>query len=76
MALSLRFYIDPETSDPHIYNHGVAEHEVEDVIILPSEDRRGREGSRIAIAQTQEGHYIRVVYVRRRDPHHIFVITA
>ena len=55
MALSLRFYIDPETGDPHIYNHGVEEQEVEDVIILPNEDRRGREGSRIAIGQTQKG---------------------
>ena len=61
MALSLRFYIDSETGDPHIYSHGVEEQEVEDVIILPSEDRRGREGSRIAIGQTQEGRYIRVV---------------
>ena len=34
MALSLRFYIDPETGDPHIYNHGVEEQEVEDVIIF------------------------------------------
>ena len=76
MALSLRFYIDPETGDPHIYNHGVEEQEVEDVIILPNEDRNGREGSRIAIGQTQEGRYIRVVYVRRRDPDHIFVVTA
>ena len=31
MALSLRFYIDPETGDPHIYNHDVEEREVEDV---------------------------------------------
>ncbi len=55
MALSLRFYIDPETGDPHIYNHGVEEQEVEDVIILPNEDRRGREGRALQSDKPKKG---------------------
>jgi len=29
--MKIRFYIDPETKQPHIYNHGVSESEVESV---------------------------------------------
>ena len=29
--MNIRFYEDPETGLPHIYNHGVTEDEVEDV---------------------------------------------
>ena len=32
-------YIDPETEQPHIYNHEVREDEVEDVLRKPGEDR-------------------------------------
>ena len=46
------YYIDPETKQPHIYRHGVAEPEVEDVIRRPMEDRPGREGSRVALGRT------------------------
>jgi hypothetical protein len=27
MPMDIRFYIDPETSQPHIYRHGVTEEE-------------------------------------------------
>ncbi len=30
--MKIRFYIDPETSLPHVYKHGVDESEVEDVL--------------------------------------------
>jgi hypothetical protein len=72
----IRFYLDPETRAPHIYNHGVTEEEVEDVIRLPGEDRPGREGSRIAIGQTRTGKYLRVIYVPDPEPESVFVITA
>ena len=42
--MKIRFYIDPETGQPHIYNHGVREDEVEDVLGKPGEDRPGRNG--------------------------------
>lgn len=30
--MMIRFYIDPETGQPHIYNHGIREDEVADVL--------------------------------------------
>ncbi len=53
--MNVRFYIDPETDLPHIYGHQVDEHEVEDILRRPGEDRPGREGSRVAIGQTKAG---------------------
>ena len=75
-APSLRFYIDPRTGQPHIYNHSVTEEEVQDVLDCPVEDRRGADGVRIAVGQTQSGRYLRVVYVRDPSPGSLFVITA
>lgn len=46
--MDLRFYIDPETDEPHIWNHGVSEEEVAEVLQAPLEDRAGRDGSRVA----------------------------
>lgn len=74
--MKIRFYIDPATNLPHIYNHQVDEREVEDVLNRPGEDRPGREGSRIAIGQTQAGRYLRVIYVPDPAPDSVFVITA
>ena len=71
----VRYYCDPESGLPHIYNHGVKEHEVEDVLRRPGEDRPGREGSRIALGQTRSGRYLRVIYVVDAD-FAVFVITA
>ena len=74
--MNIRFYIDKETDAPHIYKHGVYEYEVEEVLRKPGEDRRGREGSRIAIGQSQTGRYLRVIYVPDPEPESLFVITA
>ena len=51
--MNIRFYLDPETGLPHIYQHDVSEDDVEDVLRRPGEDRQGRDGSRVAIGQTQ-----------------------
>ncbi len=72
--MKVRFYVDPETEAPHIYNHDVDEDEVLDVLANPAEDRPGREGSRVAIAKTRAGRYLRVIYVP--EPGGVFVITA
>ncbi len=72
----VRFYIDPETGEPHIYNHEISEEEVEDVLRHPGEDRPSREGSRAAIGQTDSGRHLRVIYVTDPDPGSVFVITA
>ncbi len=74
--MKLRFYIDRGTGLPHIYKHGVEEHEVEDVLLRPGEDRPGQEGSRVAIGQTRAGRYLRVIYVPDPEPASVFVITA
>ena len=74
--MELRFYLDPETNQPHIYQHAVSESEVEDILLEPLEDRSGTEGSRVASGQTSAGRYLRVVYVPDRSPGSAFVITA
>jgi uncharacterized DUF497 family protein len=70
--MNLRFYLDPETRDPHIHDHGVQAHEVEEVLRSPSEDRVGRDDSRVAIGQTQGGRYLRVIYKRDLEPDSFF----
>jgi hypothetical protein len=74
--MELRFYIDPETREPHIYRHAVSEDEVEEVLEKPHEDRRGEEDSRVALGQTMAGRYLRVVYIPDPGRRSAFVITA
>jgi hypothetical protein len=74
--VTLRFYIDPATDEAHIYNHDVDEYEVADILARPGEDRPGRDGSRVAIGQTQSGRYLRVIYVPDPEPGSVFVVTA
>ena len=73
---NVRYYIDPETGVPHIYSHDVAEHEVEEVLARPGEDRHGEEVSRVAVGQTDAGRYLRLVYVPDLEPGSVFVITS
>jgi hypothetical protein len=74
--MKIRFYLDASTRLPHIYCHEVSEDEVEQVLKNSGEDRPGRDGSRVAIGQTQGGRYLRVIYVRDPKPDSVFVITA
>ena len=74
--MGIRYYMDPETGEPHIYKHGVSEAEVEEVLTRPLEDRPGREGSRVAIGKTRSGRYLRVIYVPDSRARGIFVVTA
>ena len=71
-----RFYIDPVTGAPHIYNHEVAEGEVIEVLEKPGEDRAGSAGSRVALGQTASSRYLRVIYVPDRKPDSVFAITS
>lgn len=73
---NIRYYSDPETGLPHIYNHDVNENEVEDVLRRPGEDRQGAEGARVAVGQTEAGRYLRVIDVPDPEPGSVFVITA
>ena len=74
--MHIRFYLDPETGEPHIYGHGISEEEVEDVLRHPVEDRSGWEGARVALGRTRAGRYLRVIYVPDPEPESVFVITA
>jgi hypothetical protein len=74
--VKIRFYIDPETGQPHIHRHGISDSEVEEVLARPAEDRPGRDGSRVTIGQTTRGRYLRVIYVPDPEPNSAFVITA
>jgi hypothetical protein len=59
-----------------IYNHGVREDEVGDVLRKPREDRPGNEGSRVAVGKTSGERYLRVIYVPDPIPQSVFVITV
>ena len=74
--MQIRFYLDPTTGLPHIYNHDVDEAEVEEVLANPDEDRPGDKNSRIAIGRTEAGRILRVIYVRDPKPDSVFVVTA
>ncbi len=74
--MKLRFYMDRHSGLPHVYNHGVREQEVEEVLRHRGEDRAGKEGSRVAVGRTEAGRYLKVIYVREREPDSNFVITA
>ena len=74
--MQIRYHIDPTTGLPHIYRHDVSEQEVEDILGRPLQDIRGRDDSRIAVGQTGEGRYLKVIYVPDSVPDSVFVITA
>jgi len=74
--VNIRFYVDPVTGLPHIYNHDVDESEVAEALANTDEDRPGTKDSRIAIGRTQAGRILRIVYVRDPQPDSLFVITS
>ena len=74
--MEIRFYLDPTTGQPHIYNHDVDEEEVEEILKNPGEDRPGQKRSRVAIGRTAAGRYLRIVYTRGPERDGVFVITA
>jgi hypothetical protein len=74
--VNVRYYVDPDTSQPHIYRHAVTELEVESVLGAPWEDRSGTGDSRVALGQTSAGRYLKVIYVPDPEPNSVFVITA
>lgn len=74
--MQIRYHINPTTGLPHIYDHFVSEPEVEDILGRPLQDIRGRDDSRIAIGQTGDGRYLKLIYVPDPIPDSVFVITA
>ena len=74
--MQVRYYLDSDTDRPHIWNHGVAEAEVEQILHHAGEDRPGARGARVALGQTESGRYLRVIYVPDAETESVFVITA
>ena len=74
--MEVRYYCDPESGLPHIYDHGVTEAEVESVLSSPMEDGPSSRDSRQAIGQARSGRYLRVIYVPDDDGAGVFVVTA
>jgi hypothetical protein len=74
--MNIRFFIDPQTEVPHIYEHRVCEEEVKQILFNPAEDRPGKDGSRVALGRTSAGRFLRVIYVPDPEPNSVFVITA
>jgi hypothetical protein len=74
--MEVRYFLDPDTGQPHIYGHGVSEQEVEEVLRGRGEDLRAARGSRRKIGQTAAGRILQVFYVPDEEPESVFVITA
>jgi hypothetical protein len=74
--MDVRYYLDPETGLPHIYQHGVTEAEAEWILAHAVEDEPCSGSARQALGQTVEGRYLRVIYVPDDDGDGLFVVTA
>jgi hypothetical protein len=74
--MEVRYYLDPETDQPHIYSHGVTEGEVEEVLRASGEEYEAARNSRMKLGQTAAGRYLQVIYVPDQEPESVFVITA
>ena len=49
--MSIGFHIDAESGEPHIFNHGVEEREVEDILASPGEDVQGEKVHELQLAR-------------------------
>ena len=74
--MELRFWIETESGLPHMYDHGVTEEEVQQVMRGRGEEFPGSDDSRIRLGQTEAGRYLQVVYVPDADGESAFVVTA
>lgn len=74
--MDIRYYIDPETDEPHIFEHGVSEEEVEQVMYGSGEDLPAKRGARMKLGRTAAGRYLQVIYVPDEGQDSVFVITA
>lgn len=75
--MNLRFFINPQTGEPHIDDHNVSEEEVEDVLDRPTETVPGRDGTFVAYGQSGAGRWLKVIYAIEGPPARAYrVITA
>ena len=76
ISVEIRYYFDPDTGEPHIYNHGVTEDEVDQVFHSIGDDLPAANNARMKLGQAYNGRYLKVIYVRDDADDGIFVITA
>ncbi len=74
--MELRFWNDPETGLPHIYEHGVTEEEVRQVLNRPRLNFPGGRNSRTIMGPTVAGRFLKVVFVPDPAGESGFVVTA
>jgi hypothetical protein len=74
--MELRFWNDPETGLPHIYDHGVAEEEVQQVLGRPGLDYPTGRNARARLGETAAGRHLKVVYVPDSGGKSAFIVTA
>ena len=74
--MEIRYFRDPESGLPHIYDHGVVESEVEWILAHPLEEEASAGGSRQALGKSMDGRYLRVIYVPDEQGDGVFVVTA
>ena len=74
--MEIRYNCDEDTGLPHIYDHGVSEQEVEEVLRRPLKSWRGQRDSRIVLGQTDGGRYLQIIIVPDADGSGLFVVTA
>jgi hypothetical protein len=74
--MDIRFYLDPDTGQPHIYGHDVTEEEVRQVLLGSGEELPANKGSRMKLGQTAAGRYLQVIFAPDEGSESVFVITA
>ncbi len=75
--MHVSYYIDPETEQAHIYNHGVDEYEVKDVMLNAIQHLPADDGARMALGLTRGGRYLKVIYtIDEYPPDSYRIITA
>jgi hypothetical protein len=72
--MDVRYYRDSDTGLPHIYNHGIGEKEVEEVLRGTGDDYPAERDSRMKLGQTVTGRYLQVIYSPDDDGIGVFVI--
>jgi hypothetical protein len=71
-----RFSKDPDSGLPHIYNHGVTEDEVRQVLNRPVVNLPAARNARTIFGQTAAGRCLKVVFVPDEGSASGFVVTA
>jgi hypothetical protein len=74
--MELRFWTDPETGLPHIYEHGVTEEEVRQVMRRAGLVYPEKRNAKARLGQTEAGRYLKVVYVPDEGGESAFIVTA